>query len=208
MKKCEMCKNPKESKQLCGHCGELLGSFDGTVICGADSGEAGGCYVTKKYFAFRAQKNSGIMWIINIVIWQVFGIIAGIITDIFMGGATRDRYGFVDMNDIHVIVVQEITGKKSFFGTFGFKIVLKDGREIVVNNIAAKSYDEAMRILSQTGVKIVMATEMEIVCSRPYLERTIDIKDSVCASAGAFVKLHKKQRILPPVQNLLSPDVQ
>ncbi len=202
MAKCRCCKNKIEKKQPCPNCGELLGTFDGNVLCAPDKGAQVNCQVTNKYFIFYAVNALNIWEIISWAIWINFGIIAGLIYDLFINlGVVNRRYGYVDMNDIRMIIVEQVEGKKKFTKTFGFKIVLNDGKEIVISGIGQKSYDTALEILNKTGIKIVMGTKEGMVCTNPYTAKSYQIRDCVCASAAGFVKLHKKHKVMPPVEN-------
>lgn len=209
MAKCKYCKNKVERKQLCEHCGELLGSFSGNVLCASDRGAQVNCQVTKKYFVFYAVNAFNFWEMLSWAIWMQMGIIPGLIYDFLISlGIVKRRYGFVDINDINKIIVQEVEGKKKLFGTFGFKIVLNDGKEIVISGLGEKSYDTSMEILKKTGIKIVMGTNDDMVCTKAYAEKSYKVRDYVCTSASHFVKLHKKHKVLPPVERLLEETVE
>ncbi len=202
MAKCKYCKNKIAVKHKCEYCGEELGMFNGNVLCGTDRGAQTEVQVTNKYFIFHAIDRYNIKEAISWVIWIFLGRIAGFIYDVFINyGLINRRYGYVDMNDIRMVIVQEVEGRKKFFGTFGFKIILNDGKEIVIHGIGQKSYDTALEILNKTGVKIVMGTRADMVCNNPYTQKSPQVRDCVCASAAGFVKLHKKHKVMPPVEN-------
>ncbi len=197
MAKCGSCKQKLAKNQPCPNCGVEVGSFN----CKIKTPEGKTSVVTMSLFKNFLVINGGksaIRLLIETSFYYLFGALIGIILDLIGDVLIKVKLGYINTNDIYSVVFSSPVKKK-----VNFKIVLVNGTEIVGEGIKEKYAATVIGFFRTAGINVVMGTPADTLYTNPYTYDMDDIKFGVCPAAAQFVKIEGKQKLMPPIENLV-----
>lgn len=200
MARCELCGCKVEKKQKCKNCGEALGEFSATIKTGDGSTAKTVVCISEKFIVVK-QVPGMLGLILDVVMFQVFGALVGLIINLFSDAVFKNKNGFINIKDVYGIIVAPQEK-----GYCSIKIILVDGSEIVCNDVLERGVEDMKKTFASVGVNVVHGTAQDVVYAKPYAYDIKDIKFGVSPEAASFLKLNSKNKIMPKIENCVQVD--
>lgn len=197
MAKCASCKQKLAKNQPCPNCGAAIGYIPCYIKAPDGKKENIAINIFEKFLVIDAGK-SAIRLLIETSLYYVFGALIGIILDLLGDVLFKVKKGYISTSDIYSVIISTPVKKKA-----NFKIVLVNGTEIVGEKIREKDIPTIVEFFKKSGISVVFGQPNDVLYTNPYTYDLADIKFGVCPAAAQFIKIEGKQKLMPPIENLV-----